>query len=129
MTLATQNIIDSSVASVPRNNGFRSVDLETVKPSESAISMAPGEFAMKNQVLPLWVEGDTLVVAIGTPESLAAVDDLGVLLQMPTQAVTRHRRRPRLRCLYHRPHSRANRLPLRRLLRRHTPRMTSSPFE
>ena len=87
MTIATENFVDLMPAAVPRKGGFESIDLETVKPSEAAIRMAPGEFAMKNQVLPIRIDGDTLVVAIGNPKSLAAVDDLGVLLQMPTQAV------------------------------------------
>ena len=87
MTVLNGKLIDDSLAAVPRKSGFESIDLETVKPSENAIGLAPGEFAMRNQVLPIRIEGDTLVVAIGTPESLAAVDDLGVLLQMPTRAV------------------------------------------
>ena len=37
--------------------------------------------------MPLRLDGVTLVVAIGSPESLGAVDDLSVLLQMPTRAV------------------------------------------
>ncbi len=68
-------------------DGFEWVALEEVKPSEAALRLAPGDFALKHQVLPLAVEGNVLVVAIGAPESLAAADDLGVLLQMPTRAV------------------------------------------
>ena len=68
-------------------DGFEWVDLEDVKPSEAALRLAPGDFALKQQVLPLEIEGEVLVVAIGAPESLAAADDLGVLLHMPTRAV------------------------------------------
>ena len=68
-------------------DGFDWVDLEDVKPTDEAISLSPGDFALKNQVLPLAVDGGALVVAIGAPESLGAVDDLGILLQMPTRAV------------------------------------------
>jgi type II secretion system protein E len=38
-------------------------------------------------VLPIAIEGNVLVVAIGAAESLGAVDDLSVLLQRPTKAV------------------------------------------
>ncbi|MBV9852670.1 MAG: type II secretion system ATPase GspE [Armatimonadetes bacterium] len=71
----------------PRVGGFEWVDLEGVRPSEAALRLAPGDFALKRQVLPIEIDGNTLVVAIGAPESLAAADDLGVLLQMPTRAV------------------------------------------
>ncbi len=68
-------------------DGFEWIDLEDVKPSEEAIRLAPGDFALKQQVLPLEIENGTLVVAIGAPASLAAADDLGLLLQMPTRAL------------------------------------------
>jgi type II secretion system protein E len=68
-------------------DGFDWVDLEEEKPTDEAIALAPGDFALKNQLLPLRVEGKTLVVAMGAPESLSAVDELGILLQMPTRAV------------------------------------------
>jgi general secretion pathway protein E len=67
--------------------GFETVDLEEVKPTEEAIRLAPGDFALKYQALPIAVEDGVLVVAIGSPQSLGAVDDLAVLLQMPTRAV------------------------------------------
>ena len=38
-------------------------------------------------MLPIELDGNILVVAIGNPQSLPAVDDLGVLLQRPTRAV------------------------------------------
>jgi general secretion pathway protein E len=68
-------------------DGFEWIDLEEVHPTQEALALAPGDFALKFQVLPLEVDGNTLVAAIGSPESLAAVDDLGTLLQMPTRAV------------------------------------------
>ncbi len=68
-------------------DGFEWIDLEEVKPSEEAIRMAPGDFALKHQILPMAIEGNVLVVAIGAPQSLAAADELSVLLQMPTKAV------------------------------------------
>ena len=67
--------------------GYDFVDLQTVKPDEKVLELAPGEFALRNQVLPLAVEDDTLIVAIGSPDSLTAVDDLGILLHMHVRAV------------------------------------------
>lgn len=68
-------------------NGFEWIDLENIKISEDAVRLAPGDFALKHQVLPIRIQEDTLVLAIGQPESLAAADDLSVLLQMPTRAM------------------------------------------
>jgi general secretion pathway protein E len=68
-------------------DGFEWVDLEEVKPDEAAIQIVPGDFALKNQILPLHIEQGILVVAIGVPQSLNAVDELGILLQRPTRAV------------------------------------------
>ncbi|GDX40730.1 hypothetical protein LBMAG21_10220 [Armatimonadota bacterium] len=72
---------------VTHKDGFEWVDLEEVKPEPSAIQLAPAEFALKYQLLPMKVEDGTLVVAVGSPQSLGAVDELGVLLQQPTRAV------------------------------------------
>ena len=67
--------------------GFEFLDLTVVKPEESAMSLLPGDFALKNQVLPMRVDGDTLVVAIASVASLSAVDDLSVLLNRPIRPV------------------------------------------
>ena len=85
MTIPLRNPLVPEPA--PLLDGFTWVELEAVKPSEAAIRLSPGDFALKHQVLPLEIDGNVLVVAIGAPESLAAADDLGVLLQMPTRAV------------------------------------------
>ena len=77
----------NTLPAVVMKDGFEWIDLEDIKPSEDAIRLSPGDFALKQQVLPLELDGAVLVVAIGAPESLAAADDLGVLLQMPTRAV------------------------------------------
>lgn len=69
------------------DTGFEAIDLQEVKPSDEALLLVPGDFALKNQVLPLSLDRGTLVVAIGSPQSLSAVDELGVLLQMPTRAL------------------------------------------
>ena len=66
---------------------FEWADLEEVKPQDEALRLPPGDFALKRQLLPLRLENGVLVVAIGAPQSLNAVDELGILLQMPTRAV------------------------------------------
>ena len=68
-------------------DGFEWIDLEEVRPTQGALDLAPGDFALKFQVLPIEIRDGVLVAAIGAPESLSAVDDLGTLLQMPTKAV------------------------------------------
>lgn len=67
--------------------GLESIDLAGVRPDEAAMGVAPGDFALKHQVLPIRIEGDSLIVAIGGPSSLAAVDDLSVLLNRPVRPV------------------------------------------
>jgi type II secretion system protein E len=74
-------------AALPDDASFEWVDLETVKPSEDALLLTPGDFALKRQLLPLAVDNGTLIVAMGAPQSLSAVDELSILLQMPTRAV------------------------------------------
>jgi type II secretion system protein E len=87
MTVASLIHSDSINAQAALAGGFEWIDLEDVKPEEAAIRLAPGDFALTNQVLPIQIVDNVLVAAIGTPESLSAVDDLGVLLQMTTRAV------------------------------------------
>jgi len=47
------------------------------------MALLVGDFALKNQVLPMRIDGDALYVAIGSVASLAAVDDLTILLNRP----------------------------------------------
>ncbi|MCX6369330.1 MAG: ATPase, T2SS/T4P/T4SS family [Armatimonadetes bacterium] len=68
-------------------DAFESVNLETTRPQEEAVSLVPGDFALKHQILPIMLDQGTLVAAIGSPLALGAVDELGVLLQRPTRAV------------------------------------------
>ncbi len=68
-------------------DGFEWIDLGEIRLDDSVIAMAPGDFALKHQLLPLAKEDGVLVVAIGSPQSLGSVDELGVLLQIPTRAV------------------------------------------
>ncbi len=72
---------------ITHKDGFEWIDLEEVKPSPAAIALAPAEFALKYQLLPMQIEDGVLVVAIGSPQSLGSVDELGILLQQPTRAV------------------------------------------
>jgi type II secretion system protein E len=76
-----------SAEALPTVDGYEFVDLELTKPEPAALELAPGEFALRNQILPIALDGDTLVVAMGSPAALAAVDDLGILVQRPTYPV------------------------------------------
>lgn len=67
--------------------GLQFIDLEATKPDPEALSLVPGDFALKHQVLPMRVAGGSLEVAIGSADSLAAVDDLSVILGLPTKPV------------------------------------------
>ncbi len=78
---------DPSALPTGVESSFEHVDLAIVKPEEAAMALAPGDFALKNQVLPLRIEGETLIVAIGSVASLAAVDDLSILLNRPVHPV------------------------------------------
>jgi general secretion pathway protein E len=62
------------------------VDLETAKPEPAALALAPGDFALRHQVLPLAIADGRLHVAVGSLQSLPAVDELGVIAGLPTRA-------------------------------------------
>ena len=72
---------------LPTDAGLQTVDLEEVKPRPEAMQLAPGEYALQHQVLPISIENGVLVVAIGSTASLQAVDDLGILIGKPVRAV------------------------------------------
>ena len=81
---------EAPVTPVPIRTGPKPlpfVDLRTIKPDPETVLLTPGEFAVKHQVLPLSIEGGTVVAAIGSEASLQAVDSLGVLLDRPVRAV------------------------------------------
>ncbi len=67
--------------------GLEFVDLSLIRPEHDALELAPGEFALKFQILPLGMDGEALVAAIGSLSSLAAADDLAILIQKPVRAV------------------------------------------
>lgn len=66
---------------------FETISLEGRKIEDSLVDLIPGEFARKNQVLPLSDDGRTLTVAIGTLDSISAVQDLEVMLQKAVEPV------------------------------------------
>ena len=72
---------------VPQFGGMEFVDLHISKPDPEALKLAPSEYALKNQILPIGFEDDVVVVAIPDIRSLQAADDLGVLIQRPIRTV------------------------------------------
>jgi len=71
----------------PIDEALPFVDLASRKVEESIVGLAPGDFALKHQILPLEEDGQTLLVAMGSLAGLQAVDDLGILLNRPTRPV------------------------------------------
>jgi len=67
--------------------GLRMLDLSEQKPDPLALDLVPGDYALKYQVLPVGLEDGILTVAIGSNDSMQAVDDLGILLNRPVRAV------------------------------------------
>ncbi|MBS1718359.1 MAG: Flp pilus assembly complex ATPase component TadA [Armatimonadetes bacterium] len=70
-----------------REAGLDFVNLEEKKPSLEALEFVPGDFALKYQILPMSLEGDELVVAMGSLKSLQAADDLGILVSKSIRPV------------------------------------------
>ncbi len=68
-------------------DGFEFVDLNLTKPDPMAMELVPGDFALKHQILPMALDNETLIVAMGVPQSLQAADDLGILINRPVMAV------------------------------------------
>lgn len=68
-------------------SNFNHVDLNEVKPSPEALDIVPADFAVQRQVLPVSYIDGILHVAIGAVESLSSVDELGILLDLPTRAL------------------------------------------
>lgn len=67
--------------------GLERIDLTEFTPHGATLDLVPGEFALRRQVLPLYVDHGTLVAAISTIHQLPALDELGVLADMPVRAV------------------------------------------
>jgi type II secretion system protein E len=79
--------VSEALAPVTTVAGLPMVDLGEIRPNEAAMELAPGEFALKNQVLPILFEGDVVVAAIGSAASLPALDDLSILIGRPVRGV------------------------------------------
>ncbi len=58
------------------------VDLVQEPPDPAVLDVVPSEFAMKNQLIPLHRNDDTLVVAMADPLDINAMDDLELLTGM-----------------------------------------------
>lgn len=87
MAVQLLNQSSPSISFSSAADGFEWIDLEETRLQEEAMHLVPPDFALKYQLLPIAVEGNCLIVAIGSPEALGAVDELGILLQRPTKAV------------------------------------------
>lgn len=81
------NTLPSEFESGAGLSGIPFWDLRDRKPEPDALSLAPGDFALKHQLLPVALEGGVLVVACADVSALAAVDDMGILVGMPVRAV------------------------------------------
>jgi len=68
-------------------DGLEFIDLNVVKPDPEALELAPSEFALKHNIMPMALDGDNVVVAMGGLASLQTVDDLGILIQRPVTPV------------------------------------------
>ena len=65
--------------------GLETVDLDQVQPSEEALEKVDASTAHTFGVLPIRLEADTLVVAIGDPLNTAVLEDLSFSTGMPVR--------------------------------------------
>ena len=79
-------LMNYSINTSPEH-AFPTVDLNDIKPAPDALDAVQPEFAIQRQVLPFACENGILYVAIGSVENLSAVDELGMVLEMPVRAV------------------------------------------
>ncbi|MBX7134913.1 MAG: Flp pilus assembly complex ATPase component TadA [Fimbriimonadaceae bacterium] len=69
------------------DRGLPFVDLAELKPDPLAIDLVPGDYALKYQILPFALDGEILICAIASIDSLGALDDLGILIDRPVKPV------------------------------------------
>ena len=79
-------VIDKMSAANP-SSAFEHISLEGRKVDITTVDLIPGEFALKNQVLPLSCTDGKVVVAIGNVDSLPAVQDLEILIGQTIEPV------------------------------------------
>ena len=61
-------VTDSEIALVvAKQSGLDFIDLDTVSPSKDALSKVPKNFSIQNNILPISVDGDTLIIALSDP--------------------------------------------------------------
>ncbi|MBS1706517.1 MAG: Flp pilus assembly complex ATPase component TadA [Armatimonadetes bacterium] len=70
-----------------QRDGLPYIDLKSLKPDPALLELIPGEFALKNRILPVDADGDILTCAVGSVEDVQAADDLSVLIQRPIRVV------------------------------------------
>ena len=68
-------------------SGLETADLATIEPAPDALSLIDGNSAHAYGVLPLRIEGKTLVVAIGDPLNTALLEDLRFTTGIDVRAV------------------------------------------
>ena len=63
------------------------VDLSKYKISIDALSKLPKDLCIKHNILPIDINGDTLILAVADPENIIAVDDVRLVTQMKVKQV------------------------------------------
>lgn len=82
-----QREVESDSGALVQPALLRFLDLSVDKPDPEVVALTPGDFALKYQTLPVRRERGIVLVAIPNESSMAAVDDLGVLIGQPVRAV------------------------------------------
>ncbi len=65
------------VMALAAQGGMETVDLAATRPQQEALDLVDSSMAHAFSIIPLRVEGDTLVVALGDPQNVAVLQDLG----------------------------------------------------
>jgi general secretion pathway protein E len=69
------------------DRGLPFFDLAEHKPDPAVLDKVPGDYALKFQVLPVGMHEGAMLVAIGSENSIPAVDDLGILTGLAVRPV------------------------------------------